>query len=255
MQVYNERFAEVYNKNWTNFAQSLAPKIHNFFQTKLNTKINLNPVLLDLCCGTGQLSHFFLTKGYQVYGVDLSPHMIKFAKNNNLKYIKNKTAFFSVQDVKKFKIKKTVPFVVSLYDALNHLANLDELYSCFKQVAKALSSKGVFLFDLNTKKGLQRWNEIEIEETDEITSITRGIYSEDMGKAYIKFSGFIKNKLNTYDKFNEVVYNTVFPLNSVKESLQKLNFHNIYFTTPDNFFEKVKDPEKLDRIFIIAEKR
>lgn len=254
MQNYGEKFAKVYNKRWANFSQSLAPKIHDLFEFK-RSRSSLHKTILDLCCGTGQLSNFFLEKDYLVFGVDLSPYMIELAKENNKKFIETKRASFSIQNAENFTIDKPVSFAVSLFDALNHLPGLNSLQSCFKQVYNCLEDEGIFLFDLNTKKGLlQIWNGISMQDDDEMTIITKGISSEDIGKAYTQISGFIKNELETYDKFTETIYNTIFDLHEVKESLNKAKFKKIYFTRPEDFSKEIEYPENERRIFVVAEK-
>ena len=84
MQAYGQAFAEVYNKRWAFFSQSIAPKLEKLF-AQSEAGGNSSRTLIDICCGTGQLAAYFLDRDYRVWGVDLSPHMIEYAiENNNL---------------------------------------------------------------------------------------------------------------------------------------------------------------------------
>ena len=85
MQGYGRVFAKVYNLLWSDFADHIAPQVHDFYAaTKAGQ--HRQPVL-DLCCGTGRLSRFFLERDYRVMGLDLSEHMITYALENNLEYV------------------------------------------------------------------------------------------------------------------------------------------------------------------------
>ena len=75
MQGCGRVFAKVYNLLWNDFAKAIAPKIHDFYLTT-GLGQSREPVL-DLCCGTGRLSNFFLEKDFRVVGIDLSERQIK----------------------------------------------------------------------------------------------------------------------------------------------------------------------------------
>ena len=73
MQGCGPGFAKVYNLLWNDFAERIAPQVFAFYT---NTQLgHSGEPVLDLCCGTGHLSRFFLEQGFQVVGLDLSEHM------------------------------------------------------------------------------------------------------------------------------------------------------------------------------------
>ena len=79
MQAYAPDFARVYNERWIGFAQHVAPLIQAFYKS---TPIGQeHRSLLDLCCGTGQLSLHFLENGYRVTGVDLAEQIRNFLRD------------------------------------------------------------------------------------------------------------------------------------------------------------------------------
>lgn len=52
--------------------------------TELLSKIHSDNRLLDIGCGTGHWTDFFINKGYRVTGVDSSEEMLKMARRKNL---------------------------------------------------------------------------------------------------------------------------------------------------------------------------
>jgi ubiquinone/menaquinone biosynthesis C-methylase UbiE len=110
--------------------------------------------LLDICCGTGQLSRFFLEKGYRVAGIDASEHMLSHAREHAAQYVSAGKAQFIQADASGFKIQDSFGLTVSTYDSLNHLPNEEALASCVRRVLEVC--EGMFVFDLNTRRGLRR---------------------------------------------------------------------------------------------------
>ena len=92
MQAYGAGFARVYNLRWSGFARQVAPLILEYFEVSPFAAANKR--VLDLCCGTGQLALYFLEKGYRVVGIDLSEHMLRYARENTLAYIVSGQAKF-----------------------------------------------------------------------------------------------------------------------------------------------------------------
>jgi|GEM_PF-4611701 len=91
------------------------------------------------------------------------------------------------------------------YDALNHFEDEQALYRCF-QCASAVSD-GYFIFDLNTRSGLRRWNNVYVDESDEdALIITHGVYDGTSDKAWTRISGFVRLPNGLYERFEEIVF-------------------------------------------------
>ncbi len=92
MQAYGKGFARIYNLKWTGFARQVAPLILEYYEATPFAAANKR--VLDLCCGTGQLAGYFLERGYRVVGIDLSEHMLRYARENALAYMVSGQAQF-----------------------------------------------------------------------------------------------------------------------------------------------------------------
>jgi SAM-dependent methyltransferase len=250
MQEYGKIFAGVYNKMWTSFALNLAPTLHAYYES--DTSAHKRRRMLDVCCGTGQLLLHFLDHGFTGTGIDLSADMLKLAEENCARYAAEGKVDFLRADAADFRLDGRYDFAVSTFDALNHLPTQEALWSCFACVRRALDPGAPFIFDLNTEKGLRRWNGITVEDGEQVMLVRRGLYAKGMDRAYVKITGFVRSGQDSWTRFEETAFNTVFPMSEVKEGLVKAGFSMVWFATPRNLTERVADPEELDRAFIVA---
>lgn len=162
-----DRFAEVYNRHWGGFAIEILPVLDRLLLDDLGS----GALIIDLCCGTGQLAAALTEKGYRVIGVDGSGEMIGLARLNA------PLADFIVEDARSFSSPELAEAVVSTYDSLNHLMALTELEQVFVRVGEVLVDGGVFVFDLNTDTGfLARWRGSFSIVTDDEMIVARSAF-------------------------------------------------------------------------------
>lgn len=252
MQAYNESFARIYNLRWSYFALNNAPRLRAFYEATPVGEENRH--LLDLCCGTGQLALHFLDHGYQVTGLDLSEAMLDFARSSAAPFIVAGEARFVQGDAANFELDEQFGLVVSTFDALNHLPDFTALKGCFLSVYPVLVEGGLFIFDLNTPEGLRRWSGISVEDIPELMLVTRAVFDEASGKAYMRISGFIAVEDGLYERFEETAYEVAFNLAAVKDALLQTGFRNVNFARLPDLSDPVEQPDRETRIFIIAEK-
>ena len=251
MQAYGSGFARIYNPRWGGFARQAAPHLLAYYAATSHGQTR-RPVL-DLCCGTGQLALAFLAEGYPVFGLDLSPAMLRLAAENAAAYTASGQARFVLRDAADFTLPEPVGLVVSTYDALNHLPDLATLRRCFSCVAQALAPGGSFIFDLNTRRGLtERWNGLQVEDTDELVLLQRGLFPPDGDRAWTKLSGFVRRPDGAYERFDETVFNTAFPLAEVLAALTEAGFTSAHAARLTDLATPLADPEQEPRVFCVA---
>jgi len=173
MTVYSDydQFARVYNRHWgTHFIPLVLPILEKYILCNLPASARI----LDLCCGTGQLAQILTDRGYRVTGLDGSREMLRFARENA------PAAEFIVADARSFKLPDNYQAVISVFDSLNHVMNLDELTSVFRNVYAALQPGGLFLFDLNMEAGYKTdWNGDSSIIEEDLVCITRSSYKPE----------------------------------------------------------------------------
>ncbi|MBH0175655.1 class I SAM-dependent methyltransferase [Fictibacillus sp. 23RED33] len=171
--TYGTLYSQYYDLRSSHFSKNIAPLIREFYEQTLIGKHERS--IIDLACGNGHLAHHFLDNQYRVLGIDQSEEMLELAKQRTSKYINEKSATFLYGDAEGFNIEQEeVGLVVSTYNAINHLKNLE---GCFISCYKALKDKGYFIFDMNTRKGyLSLWNSQQIEDNEERLIFSRAVY-------------------------------------------------------------------------------
>jgi len=157
----------------------------------------LQPVLgrvesmCDLCCGTGTTAIEFAKAGFAASGVDLSPTMIRVAKERAAKA--RVAAKFVRGDMRKFKLKAPVDLITCECDALNHVARKSDLKLVAKEVAAALSPGGYFYFDVNNIGSFENvWPLSWFHETPGFVAMFHGGYEEGKDRAWCDVDWFIK---------------------------------------------------------------
>ncbi|MDD3050658.1 MAG: class I SAM-dependent methyltransferase, partial [Candidatus Cloacimonetes bacterium] len=217
-----------------------------------------NRNVLDLCCGTGNLSEEFLGWNYHVTGLDLSPSMLEFAKHNNKTYIEEGSAEFIQGNIIEFSLQKQYGLVTCLFDSINHLENYEQLSGCFNSVHGVLSDNGYFVFDINTEMGLRNmWKGTHLVHRDDDTCVfTDSFFEEAVKRAYtIVYCFEKKTDEELFRGFKEVIYNTVFKVVEVAKLLDDAGFNIIRMTELKDFSVNVDKPESCNRIFFFTQKR
>ncbi|MCE7736015.1 MAG: class I SAM-dependent methyltransferase [Candidatus Heimdallarchaeota archaeon] len=252
--LYGNEFSQIYDRFWSDFIDEIGPKISDIY-LKYSTPNVENSRVLDLCCGTGRLSKILCDQGYKVVGLDQSSSMLELARMKLHKEINLGSAKFVEGLAQQFDFEENFDFVISTFDSINHLSNIEDVRSCFINVFNNLNEGGCFIFDLNTKYVLKNWNFVDLDESDDksIVYIMHGKYDVGENKAYTRVMGFI-DKLGDgcYKRFDELMFNSIFELEEIIQILKEVGFTNcaIYDSSLENLVASTKALK--DRVFIVA---
>ena len=105
-------------------------------------------LVLELGCGTGNMTRLLANRGYDMIGVDNAPDMLEIAMEK--RQAEGQDILYLFQDMREFELYGTVKAVVSLCDSMNYILEEEELLQVFRLVNNYLDPGGVFIFDLNT---------------------------------------------------------------------------------------------------------
>lgn len=98
----------------------------------------------DIACGTGVLVKALRENGYEVVGLDRSPHMIERAS------AANPGIPFIVGDMSDTEIPDLVDLAICAFDSVNYLTEQDRLAAAFSNILGMLKRRAFFTFDVNT---------------------------------------------------------------------------------------------------------
>ena len=106
--------------------------------------------VLELGAGTGRVTLEIAKRGVDVVGVEGVPAMLARAKQKLSALPKAAQAHvgFRRGDLRKIRLKKTFPLVISPFNVFMHLYTRADLEAAFETVRAHLAPKGVFVFDV-----------------------------------------------------------------------------------------------------------
>lgn len=140
--------------------------------------------LLELGCGTGNMSRYLCGAGYEVTGVDLSADMVRQALKKHI------PGFRAFQGDMRLPVAPGEGYdaAVSLCDAMNYLLHLSDVELAMRAAGSKLKAGGIFLFDLKHERFFRE------ELGDNIFADRRG------GVSYIWENSYDRTRrLNEYD--------------------------------------------------------
>ena len=114
------------------------------YYRKILCKMTNGRRLLDMGCGTGNLTVRLADMGFQVIGLDASEEMLTIAsgKSDKVRWMR--------RDMTKVRLSGQADAIISTLDSINHLSSAEEISECFKRAADNLKPGGAFVFDVNT---------------------------------------------------------------------------------------------------------
>lgn len=143
MNTYNN-WAKFYDAIYGDRANDIS-KIQNLIkENHPNAK-----TVLEIACGTGKIIKG-LSDTYEVSGLDLSEGQVEEAK----KILPNRPIYH--QSMVDFKVDQNFDVILCLFNSINHITKYEDWISTFRSVKDHLNPNGIFIFDINTIKKLDR---------------------------------------------------------------------------------------------------
>lgn len=137
-EVYDEIMADVEYDEWL-----------GFILRESGVRGYPSGPVLDLGCGTGNLTIPLAAQGLEMTGVDSSQSMLTMARR------KAPTLDWRLGEFTTLDLGRRFGLVVSVFDSLNNLLSPEQFLAAAGRVKEHLLPGGLFLFDVNTSVGLR----------------------------------------------------------------------------------------------------
>ena len=182
-------------------------------------------IVLDLACGTGNITLPLLKCGYDMIGVDLSGDMLNIARNKK----GGDKVLWLCQDMRSFELYGTVGAVVCCLDSINYLTSRNELGKCFSLVHNYLDPNGIFIFDVNTPYKFEHiyGNNHYILEDDGIYCGWQNYFDKKSGLCDFELSFFYENGDGSYTRLDETQTERCYSIKTITDLLIKNGFEII----------------------------
>ena len=206
-------------------------------------------LVLDLGCGTGNMTELLAKEGYDMIGVDNSEDMLEIASEKRAESGLN--ILYLLQDMREFELYGTVKAVVSICDSINYILEEDDLREVFSLVNNYLDPKGIFIFDMNTvyKYREQLGEQTIAENREESSFIWENYFDEGEMVNEYDLTLFIRDEDGRYSKYEETHYQKAFEISEVLKAVKEAGMELV--AVYDAFTrEPVK--ETSDRIYFVV---
>ncbi len=209
-------------------------------------------LVLELGCGTGNLTEILARRGFDMIGVDASEEMLQAAMEKKAR--SGADILYLLQDMRQFELYGTVAAVVSLCDSMNYLTENGDLTEVFKLVNNYLDPEGVFIFDLNT---VYKYRNVIGEETiaesrDDAGFIWENYYDEDSRINEYCLTLFVQEEGDLYRRYDEVHYQRAYALSEVRQAAAEAGME---FVTAYDAFTRRPPREDSERIYVVLRER
>ncbi|MBN2797092.1 MAG: methyltransferase domain-containing protein [Clostridia bacterium] len=188
--------------------------------------------ILDLACGTGEMSMRLSKKGFKVLGVDLSQEMLEIAQEKA--YEKHLKIHYIQQDMTELELFHQYDSVISYCDGFNYITDENDLKAVFKTVFQYLKPGGLFVFDMSSfyKLSIILGENVIAENNDDISFIWENYFDPETNLLEFDLTIFQREK-QFYRKFEETHVQRAYPLEQIESFLKRVGFEMLEILDTD----------------------
>lgn len=217
------------------------------YYAKILSEMTNGKRILDMGCGTGNLTVRLAEMGFDLIGQDASSEMLSIASN------KSDRVQWICQNMSETRLGERVDAVISTLDSINHLENRLEISKCFQRAAESLKSGGAFVFDVNTPFKQQEilGNNTFVYDVDGVYCVWQNTFCERDCGVDIDLDLFFENEDGRYSRGEEHFREIALPDEEICCLLENEGFEitNIWqyltFDNPESESEKLLVSAKL----------
>lgn len=219
-------------------------------KTPLETERDL---VLDLGCGTGNMTQLLASYGYDMIGVDCSEEMLSAAMEKREQ--ENLPVLYLLQDMRELELYSTVGTVISVCDSLNYLLTSEDLLETFRRVNNYLFPGGIFIFDFNTvyKYETVIGDSVIAENREDCSFIWENYYDAEGQINEYDLTIFARTENqdgeDIFRRFTETHYQRGYTLEEMRGMVEKAGME---FVRAEDADTRGEVREESERIYVIA---
>lgn len=203
----------IFAKYYDHLTENVDYKVRSDYISNFLTMYGIKDgLLLDLACGTGQMSILFAQKGYDVIGIDASPDMLCKAQGN-VAMTGMQPILFLCQQMEQINLYGTIRACICTLDSINHLTSKEAVSATFQRVSLFMEQGGIFVFDVNSlyKHHTILADNTFVYEEEDVFLVWRNAYDAASQAVEINLDFFEKEEGTYYreqEQFTEYAYDT-----------------------------------------------
>lgn len=175
-------------------------------------------LILELGCGTGNITVPMAKRGYEMIGIDISVDMLNEAREKAI--AENLEVLYINQDMRSFELYGSVDACISLCDSMNYILTHEDIKKVFRLIKNYLNPGGFFIFDLNTEYMFELMHkQASFGEARERTAfVCETCYNKRTRLMEYRVDVFKDAKGNgSYNRFSEAHYERAYAIDEIAE--------------------------------------
>lgn len=209
-------------------------------------------LVLDLGCGTGNVTERLARQGYDMIGVDNAQDMLQIAMEKRAE--SGLDILYLWQDMREFELYGTVAAIVSICDSMNYLTEYEDLVQTLKLVNNYLDPQGIFIFDLNTVYKYQEviGDSTIAESREECSFIWDNSFDEETRINEYDLTLFIKEDGDLYRRFDETHYQRAYTMEEVKRAVAEAGME---WVASYDAFTREEPKKDSQRVYVVVREK
>lgn len=243
--IYDELMDDVDYDNWVGHIEKIIEK--------KGAKVKN---ILELACGTGNITIPLAKKGYDIAGIDISEEMLEVALGKS-----EETGVGLVllqQDITELDFDLyDLDCILCACDGFNYITSQKDLEKVFKKSYELLKKGGIIIFDISSYHKISHilGNNFMGESREEISYMWTNYYDKESKLIEMELDFFVKIEAeddledNLYERYKEVHRQRAYSQEEIEKMLGEVGFGSIE-SFGDFTFENPR--ENAERIFFAA---
>ncbi|KAB3529826.1 class I SAM-dependent DNA methyltransferase [Alkaliphilus serpentinus] len=235
--LYDRLMEEVDYRHWCSFIEELLPNIKK------------SQVILELACGTGNLTLALAERGYKIIGVDISEDMLAVAKDKLFGFGYDDILLIQ-QDIVNLEINGFFDNILCACDGINYIIDTNDLIKMFKKVKNHLSEGGTFLFDISSLYKLKNTigNNTFGENLGDLCYLWENYFDDENMLVEMDIAFFMQEG-SLYRKYEEQHIQRAYSEKEIMEALKLAGFNKVIVYGD---FKKKPPTNESERLFFMC---
>ncbi|MGX4601344.1 class I SAM-dependent DNA methyltransferase [Faecalimicrobium sp. JNUCC 81] len=239
--VYDELMNEVDYDGWVKYIEDIIKSE--------NVKVQN---ILELACGTGNMTIPLTKKNYDIAAIDISEEMLSVAREKAEK--EGVELVLLQQDLAELDFDiPNLDCILCACDGFNYITYDDDLEHVFKKSYELLKKDGLFIFDISSfyKLSTILGNNMYGENREDIAYMWQNYFDEEENLVEMELSFFIKGEDGKFERFEEIHQQRAYTEDEIIDLLKEAGFEHIK-TYADFTFKSPSGED--ERIFFVCKK-
>lgn len=239
--IYDELMYEVDYDGWVKYIEDIIKSE--------NAKVQN---ILELACGTGNMTIPLTKKNYDIAAIDISEEMLSVAREKAEK--EGVELVLLQQDLAELDFDiPNLDCILCACDGFNYITYDDDLEHVFKKSYELLKKDGLFIFDISSfyKLSTILGNNMYGENREDIAYMWQNYFDDEENLVEMELAFFIKDEDGKFERFEEVHQQRAYTEEEIIELLKVAGFEHIK-TYADFTFESPSGED--ERIFFVCKK-